>query len=253
MNPRSRKSGRWLWGVSLVTGLGLLLWVPVKTMIDVSAVQNAVQRDWEISFGYGNGTGKPAILSDEIDSAAESFLERIFANTRGYEAGTHVTKTRNRDTVYHERFRALFRGSIEEIHIYYFEAFRGDLGAVLARFPKLRRLTVFENDPDLPTELEWTALCARFREFSNLEEVELGGDLLTDAAIAPLAGHPQLRSVTITCGRLTDGCAKTFASMPRLSKLHIEGQTYDGDIWVSEERKAAMRAALPSATVELHD
>ena len=186
------------------------------------------------------------MLPARIDSMADNLIVRLFDQTRGYD-GTQPAKTRNRDIVYQERFRALFRGPIQEIDVYYFEAFHGDLGAAFARFPSLRRVEVFDN---FPTEPEWTHLCAKLRELPRLEEIELGGAWITDAAIAPLAGHPNLRTVTIEYGRLTDGCTKTFATMPRLSKLRIGEQIYPGDAWLSPEQTAAMTAALPSVTVE---
>ena len=230
--------------------LALLLWSPVQTAIDVAAVQNAVQRDWEISFGYSSGQGKPAGLPASLDSAANSLFGRVFAGTKGYN-GTQPTKTRNRDIVSHERFRALFRGQIRDIHIYYFEAFRGDLGAVLARFPELRRVTVFENEPNSPTESQWTLLASRLRALPRLEEIELGGAWVTDAAIAPLAGHPGLRVVTILDGRLSPECTKIFVTMPRLSKLHIEGQRYEGDTWLAPTDEKMLRTALPRVTIEV--
>jgi hypothetical protein len=87
----------------------------------------------------------------------------------------------------------------------------------------------------------------------RLQELELGGEWLTAAAIAPLAGHPQLRSITISYGRLTEGCTKTFASIPHLAELHIGEQIYEGDVWLSPASRTAMRTALPNVDLELFD
>ena len=61
------------------------------------------------------------------------------------------------------------------------------------------------------------------------------------AAIAPRAGHPQIRTVSINSGRLAGECTKTFASMPRLTNLHIENQLFEGEVWLTPERKQAMK------------
>jgi hypothetical protein len=236
--------------VFLTATLALLLWVPIKTALDVAAVQNAVQRDWEISFWSPSAPSiKPAVLPASLNAEANDFFARIFASTRGYD-GSQPTKTRNRDIVARERFHALFRGSIQDVHIYYFEAFRGDLGAALARFPDLRRVTVIDNEQDLPTESEWTLLCTRLRTIPHLEEIEIGGAWVTDAAIAPLAGHPALHTLSISFGRLTASCATTFTSLPRLSKLNIGEQIHDGDDWLSPASQAAMSATLPQVSID---
>jgi hypothetical protein len=229
----------------LVAVLTLLLWRPVQQARNVAAVQNCLQRGWEVTFGT---EGCPASLPKFIDSAADDFFSRIFVATRGYD-GSQPAPTRNRDIIYQERFRALFRDPIDEIHIYDPEAFRGDLGAALARFPRLRRASVFESE-SLPTEAEWTRLCMWLRSFPHLEEIELGGAWVTDAAIAPLAKHPQLHTISIAGGRLTAECTKTFASMPHLTRLHIEGQIPEDENWLSPDERKAMSAALPAVTIE---
>ena len=245
MTALFRKPKTWL-SVFILAVIGLLLFVPIKKALDVAAVQDAVQRDWEINFNetVGVPTTIPPMLPPRIDSIAEDVFDQFFGDTHGYS---------NRDIVYKNRFRSLFRGPIRDIVVYDFERFRGDLGAAFARFPSLRRVEVIASYDAFPTEAEWTHFCVRLRELPRLEEIELGGTWITDAAIAPLAGHPNLRTVTITLGSLTDGCTKTFASMPRLSKLHIEDQIHSEDqtAWLSPEQIAAMQAALPSVTVEI--
>jgi hypothetical protein len=212
-----------------------------------------VQRDWEINFFDSAGpTAVPAMLPDKLDLMADDLFTRLYGETQGY-AGSQPAKTRNRDSVMMDRFHAFFRGPIEQIDVYYFEKFHGDLGAALARFPVLRRVTVFDDEEDGPTESEWTLLCTRLRALPQLETLRLGGDYLTNESIAPLAGHPQLRSIIIREGRLTAACAKTFASIPHLSQLHIEQEATGSKTWLSPEGRKAMIAALPHVNLELPD
>lgn len=241
------------WRFLPVAALALLGLPAAKRLGDILAVENAVARDWEMSIGWGGTSspdGRPTMLPAFVDAAAKAWFDWRYAATFGYD-GSQPVKTRNRGLVYHERFRALFRGPIEEIHIGYPESFRGDLGAALARFPRLRRFSIIENEDSGPTEADWTLLCARLRTLPNLEEIELGGSWITDAAITPLSGHPTLRSITISEGRLTSECAKTFTAIPLLAALHFEGQRYTGDTWLSPEAEKTLRASLPTVTVTL--
>lgn len=238
----------WLWSF-LIAILAFIVWQPVQHVLDLAAVQGTVQRDWEISFGCSTGPDKPALLPVRLDSAADDFFYRILGQTRGYD-GSQPAKTRNRDVVYRERFRAFFRGSIQDVHIYDFEEFHGDLGAVLARFRDLRRFTAWAEDSEThPTEAEWTLLCTHLRALPHLEVIEIGGWQITDRAIAPLSEHPQLRSLSIVAGRLSPSSATTFATLPRLTKLNLGEQLHEGDVWPSTAQQAAMIAALPHTEI----
>lgn len=211
-----------------------------KTALDVAAVQNAVQRDWEIEFG--EDPDKPPLLPEFLDAAAWEYFFNRYPDPEGLDA---PSKSRNRSEVFYARFRALFRGSIREIHVYECEAFCGDLGAALARFPKLRRVTVFD---DSVPESDWTFFCKSLRKLPRLKEIGLGGSGVTDEAIAPLSGHPNVQSIVIEYGRLTERAVTTFASMPQLTSLSIVGDP-DG-VRLSEEEKAAMKTALPGVTID---
>lgn len=226
------------------------VWFVVRRTGDIAAVQDSLDRAWEISFwGGGEQDRRPRMLPEGVDRFVDSTLQDIFWDTSGY--GPPPAYTRNRAEIHHDRFQALFRKPIDEIHIYYPESLRGDLPAALARFPRLRRFTLYENEPLYPTKVEWTRLCTALRSFPNLEEIELGGAWITDSAIAPLAGHPRLRVVEISGGRLTAKCTETFASMPNLTKLHIEEQMWGGNTWPSAAEQEAMRVALPKVTLKL--
>ncbi len=211
---------------------------PVQHVLSLAAIQNAVQRDWEISFGWSTGSDKPAFLPAWLDEAADDFFTRILGYTHG---------DTNRDIVYRERFRAFFRGPIEDAHIYDFEGFRGDLGAALTRLPRLRRVTAYSMR-EADSESEWTQLCTHLRTLPQLEELDIGGHQLTDRAVAPLAGAPQLRILRINCDPLTPSSARTFASMPRLMELRLESQKFAGSAWPPEE-EAAWTAALPKVHI----
>lgn len=249
-NSPRRKALLWLG----LTAAGLALWViwaAAERVSAVAAIQDAVRRDWEIAFWeMKSGTNRPPGLPAWLDSTTESWFERTWEHTAGY-SGSKSPKASNRGSVYHERFRSLFRGPMRDIHIFYPETFRGGaLGTALCRFPKLRRVSVVETDAG-PTESDWTLLATHLRELPDLETIELCGYTLTDAAIAPLAGHPKLRSIHFNGGRLTMECVKTLASLPSLATLHIEGQQYDGDAWLSVGQKQEMVDALPGVAVEL--
>jgi hypothetical protein len=237
------------WCLLLVAFFAPLIWFAVQRNSDIKAVENAIDRDWELVFDQ---TGAPpAALPSFVDSAAKKWFDWRYADSFGYD-GYEPVKTRNRADVYHERFRCLFRGPIEEIIIGYPEKFRGDaLGAALARFPRLRYFCVEELDEKGLTESDWTLLCRRLRDLPQLEEVELGGPTLTNAALAPLAGHPKLRIVTIQDGRFTHECARTFSAIPHLTKLSIEGQSSEGNTWLAPDDEKTMRARLPGVFLEV--
>ena len=234
--------------VSLILGIVLvtLLWGMGQRWVDVAAVQDALERDWEISFAEED---RPPILPEFVDRAVAGYLARKYASVSGYDApdAPGPAHTRNRDVVYHERFRSLFRGRIEQIRIYYPTGLRGDLGAALARFPGLQIVAIHENGGNMVTELQWTRLCERLRHFPELAEIEFASDSLTDAAIAPLLGHPQ--KITIGYGHLTPECAKIFATMPRLATLDLSGaMRATGSEWTPSEIKG-LQAAFPSVDV----
>jgi hypothetical protein len=141
-----------------------IILVQALKVADLVAVQNAVRRDWEISYGYSTGSEKPAYLPEFLDSAALDFFERRYDWTHGYD-GTGPVHTRNRDYVYFERFRAFFRSPIRDITVYDFEGFEGDLGAALLRMGNLRRVELVSAQG---TESDWELLCTRLRALPNL-------------------------------------------------------------------------------------
>jgi hypothetical protein len=147
----------------------------------------------------------------------------------------------------------MFRGRIEEVHIYYPVDIRGDLGAALLHFGGLRKLTFFENEAHLPTEASYKLLCQRLRSAVNLEELELGGGQLTSNAVAPLEGHPKLSKLKISYScRLTADVLKTLKTLPSLTILEVK-EIYgpDEEVWKSPALHARFRDDLPGVTLEL--
>src|SRR5438067_1084114 len=100
MKMQLTKRKKWA-GLALLGAFVLLLWFPIKRMMDVTAVQNAVARDWEITF---NTSDRPAMLPAFVDSTVERLLRLVFASRDGGYHGTEDPKTRNRSLVYIERF-----------------------------------------------------------------------------------------------------------------------------------------------------
>lgn len=203
----------------------------------VAAVQNALNRDYEIIFGSAE---RPAAMPKVLDDNLQKFLK----DKRG------TWNRMNPDIIYGERVRAMFRGNVTEIQIYYHEGIRGDLGAALLRFPDLKKLTVFETDSHLA---DYKLLCQRIRQLPDLEEIELGGSQLTSDDIAPLAGHPKLRELIISNGGLlTTDVLDTLKDLPALKVLRVEGIYGFGEKeWASPALLARFRAALPGVAVKL--
>jgi hypothetical protein len=179
----------------------------------------------------------------------ENTLQRVFDSTRGYDGSGPAVKF-NRDDIHLERFYGMFRNPIDFIGIYYPEHFRAnELGAALARFPHLRKFEIVENEQLGPTEADWTSLCVHLRALPKLEEIELGGYNLTDAALAPLAGHPGLQRIMITFGDITPACTGTFTRIPHLRVISL-GTRYGDAMFFKQGERDAITQALPGVKLE---
>jgi hypothetical protein len=236
LQQKPRKRSRWL--IFATLAVLLLICVPFGwRYYRVAAVQDALVRDYEITFGSGE---RPSAMPKVLDENLEKFL----VGKRG------IWNRVNPDIIYGERVRAMFRGNITEIHIYYHEGFRGDLGAALLRFPELKKLTVSETDSHLA---DYKLLCLRIRELPELEEMELGGAHITSDALLPLAGHPKLRKLNISYSvLLTTDVLETLEELPALKILEV-GKIHGPDEkeWESPALLARFREALPGVTVTL--
>jgi hypothetical protein len=238
--------GKKIWIISSFVVLALLGWSMIQRTLDVAAVQECLNRDWETTFGPDTGSGLPGALPASLDSRVQNWLNhRYGGNPRGLDLGRGLQHAEYRDIVYHERFRALFRGTIREIQIMDPEGFRGDLGAALLRFPGLRSVTVHDYyDLKAPREAEWKLLFTRLRSLPNLEELNLGGRGISDAAVTPLAGHPTLRAIRVRYSELTPESAKIFRTLPRLSTLRLNTV-----LQLTPEEEAGWSAAIPGTLI----
>jgi hypothetical protein len=140
-----------------------------------------------------------------------------------------------------------------KIHSLYFGTNDLDNGcmATFATMPRLKSLWIVQPDWRERggfTEAQWTERFASLRTLTGLEELHIGGRLITDAALARLAGHPAIREVFIVKNQLTTGCIPTFSSMPRLSRLVILRPDHTPRFTSDEEVRFV--TALPSVTVE---
>jgi len=247
MTTRLRKR---TWTLLLIAAfVPILLGIVIKQMLDVAAVQDTVQRDWEMAFTHTSGEEflRPQLLPKFIDDGVDRYLMKRYPDPKDFQ--NHVSY---RYSVYRERFRAMFRGPIREIRIFDPEGFRGDLGAALQRFPGLRLVEVRDLNMEIPAENEWELLCRRLRELPELETLHLEGHWITDAAIAPLSAHPRLRSLSITWGTgngLTAASLKTFAAIPNLKELNIVAQNPVDGVWLTAGVEAELVAARPGIKI----
>jgi hypothetical protein len=216
----------------------LLCCVPsVWNYYRVAGVQDALNRDYEISFGK----------REEPTGIEKLFYDKLEEWLRSKEG---KWGRMNPDIIYGERIRAMFRGSITEIHIYYHEGFRGDLGSALLRFPELKKVTVWETDPN---NADYKLLCTRLRELPALEELELGDERLMSDSLTPLEGHPKLRKVVIrhSCN-LSTNVLQTFKKLPALQVVEVD-DIYGLDVeeWKSPALHTRFRKELPGVTLTL--
>lgn len=242
MSTRCRK----LYVAFLVTALVIGLIYSARYRIgSIAAVQNALERDWEISFDAGD---RPKALPTTLDIAADDIIRRLL----GPEPDPlFLAQKPNRADVWHERFRGLFRGRITEMEIYYPGRLRDDLGAALRRFPALRRLKIQEADFSAS---DWSYVFAGLHHLPHLEKLEIGGHALRDSTIERLANQRSIRKITITTGRLGTESVETFRRLPNLNELSFDSDTID-DGHASGERpfpeiQKIIRDALPKAKVE---
>ena len=152
------------------------------------------------------------------------------------------------ELLHSETFNVAFN-PVTDFNVFYFEDFNGDLGAELLRFRGLRRIAVEELSKPVPNERQWRKLCTALRSMENLEELELAGNELTDDALAPLRGHPHLKSVWLPVAHVTGECANIFATMPCLKFLEIDNTIYSGDAWLTEDEKKEFQKRLPKTEI----
>ena len=123
--------------------------------------------------------------------------------------------------------------------------------AFLATVPHLKRLVFAIGSQAKGRELtgaQWTEFCGNLRAMPHLEDVLLAGNAITDAAVAPLAGHPSLRRFQVTSEHLSDRCVPTFATMPSLTSLALN-RGWNGTPSAPADVRNTITAALPKVKV----
>ena len=116
--------------------------------------------------------------------------------------------------------------------------------ATFATMTKLHHLD-FENYVT-GTEADWIQVCAAVRKMTHLDSVTLGGEALTDTALAQLAGHPTLDRIIILGHKLTPACTSTFATLPRLRDLMLSTRVPP----ITDEERKAITTALPAVKID---
>jgi len=213
----------------------ILIALGIQRIVDVAAIQNSVSRNWELGFDSDDPrTGRPRDLPAFVDEPVQHLFDWMFDSTVG---------TTNKQVVYDDLFRSLFRGPIHGITIYEPHMPRGDVGAALLRFPHLQQVWI--GLAEQFTASDWTLLCKRLRLLPELQDVDLDGNNLTDTCIIPLSGHPRLRKITIGGYQLTPMCLKTLSTLPSLTDVTIDQSSH-----FKPEDQKAMAAALPAVTFD---
>lgn len=226
--PRSKLNRWWLFGA-----IGLVLLLSVSPLMyrwyAVAQLQRSVERGWEV---YVHDTPGSYTTPDWI----------AFPTSRIIEWATTNRKDNLGDILY-QRTLSLFEGPIREIEIIDPHAFHGDPGSALLRFPRVEHVVFYQSDPTLPAEAEYQRFCQGLRQLPKLERLDLTGGELTDEAIAPLAGHPAVRELTLGKGSITPEAADTLVTMPKLETVVMHA-----DHWSTQQR-SEFSARLPKVKV----
>jgi hypothetical protein len=185
--------------------VGLLV-IAANRWFAIAAIQNSLQRDWEIQI---NG-GKPRALPDSLDSGVSWILDQAFADTVG---------ERNRNEVIHERFTSLFQGRIHSLDIYNPYVFDEKLSNSIGRLGELESLEVVEPEDLYPIpKPAVTKLLESIRGLPKLKKLEIGTTWLHDEDLAILRGHPKLEILILNDCPITTKSFDTFVSLPQLKK-----------------------------------
>ncbi len=181
----------------------------------VAAVQNACQRNWEITFGDEE---KPAVVPAWLDELVLKAIDRICAKD----------PTPRRYIVYRERYRATFRGKITHLGIYSPEVLDLSIRSAMGRFPHLRSLEV-EISVDLPPNDPGThAFFEAAGGLANLETLEISLSLLRPELFDHLRPSESLKEIEIEA-RFADFDSPTseicvsLSQIPSLERIEIYG------------------------------
>jgi hypothetical protein len=216
----------------VIVGLALLvagLWRPVKVMWHLAALERAGGAEIWVEFEMPGWMPKSwqHHLHRKLNNRQRSEGWALLAGAN-LALGGELRSLRFNDGIFHRHVPELRE-----------------------RFPDLRDVGF---SADSITEADVTQLCTELRAYPSLEEISLSAALVTDAALAPLAGHPRLKWVWLnTRGthrspppQVTSRSADTFASMPALRAVTIE---WKGDLDYIRELER-LQARLPQVRVD---
>jgi hypothetical protein len=242
MVEQSRKpKARWL---ALVVILLVVAGVApyVRQVSLAAAIQNSVARSEEITLNHP---------SDPIPAFVDS---AIFKSVEWYGEWTGADDDLRE--LYCERLAMPFQArQLRNLELYDPKNFDVRLCNIIRKCSGLQSVTILDwggwGLPLTPPESSWRSLCEALRTLPRLETLGIGSEQLTDDALAPLAGHPTLRKITMERVpiSITPDSARTFARMPSLKELFLgEPSRSTEEIW-TEAEMARFRAALPEVKV----
>ena len=188
---------------ALILGIMLVVGIFVRCAIrwsEVAAVQNSLQRNWEINFNSG---GRPRFLPAFADNLAADALMKIYKADVG---------GRNRGSVYRDRFQSLFRGPIRNLEIYGPDVFDEHLATAISRFGQLEHFGLRDDSGNGSTEEAWESLLQSAARLPKLTELEISGGLLTSRALRKLDGASKLKKLTVE-GALDGTCLDGIANL----------------------------------------
>jgi hypothetical protein len=210
-----------------LAALGLFAWRPVQQVWALAALQACIEGG----------------VAPEMESRSLRFPDAIDRSITKAIEQRAAGSGRERDHV--RLYHALFAEPIDKINLYA-HAFHGDPGVALARFPRLSYLYIYMGRRETPTEEELTQLCRALRGMPQLQSIVFWGDAVTNVSLAPLAGHPTLRELTICKGPFTAEVTQTLRSLPSLDYLGLDSKTLTADDIKS------ITTALPSVKIKVY-
>lgn len=245
MTAKSRKlKARWVvLAVVVVCAAGVAPFV--REIYLAAAIQNAIARNGEITLNDTGNEFAPRFLDEAIQKSVEWYGELTQADSE------------QRELYYYRVTTPLRAGRLRNLGIYDPKNFDDRLGNAIRRCSGLRSVEVLDwggwGTPPTPPESSWRSLCEALRTLPRLEELGIGSEELTDAALAPLGGHPTLRKITLerVPMSITPESARIFASMPNLKELTLgEPSRMTEEVW-TKEAIVRFRRALPGVVVTI--
>jgi hypothetical protein len=236
--------------------LGLCAWRPMRE----SFAMAELKRTWR--FGYVEGVGKWARdphLSPTLIPAPSS------SSTRPAQWAQKVLGEVRWQHSYNNGMRFFVEGPIESvsfegsvIDVGDDDAVHNDIAVLLSRFGSLRKLSVKETHYPNPFSVrvkvaDVKRLCTAARALPRLESLTLSGNAVNEHTMAPLRGHPSLRTIALL-GRHstpTDGLIELLRSLPALEVVRYDYASIPGPRPLTIQKATdALRAALPNVKVE---